>query len=77
MSKKQVSDIIRDKVVRGREHKDRKIVLTDEEACDIWSALVDVESDLYWLKHDTLEVLKEKLTRLERSLDLAKKKVKI
>ena len=72
---KQKSDIVRDKIIKARSKGERSIVLTDEEACEIWSSLLSVEVEVYNLKKNTMKSFQESYSKLEKYLKVAKKEI--
>lgn len=73
---KQKSDIVRDKIIKARESGKKTIILTDSEACDLWSTLVNVESDIKALELNINQVLEQSFRNLKRRLKVSKEQVK-
>lgn len=76
MAKKQISDIVRDKIIRARSKNKTPITLTDQEACEIWSALTSVEAEVHKLKSIEFKAMKERFARIEKELEVSKKRIK-
>ena len=73
---KQISDIVRDKIVRSRAKGKKSIVLTDHEACEIWSALSSVEADVYNFKYELTVLMKKRFGHIENSLNESKESLR-
>ncbi len=73
---KQISDIVRDKIVKSRAKGEKGIVLTDHEACEIWCALSSVEADVSNFKHALTVLMKKKFGHIESSLKKSKEELR-
>ncbi len=79
---KQISDILRDKVVKARaKHPEKsmdelEITLTDREACEIWSKLSDIEADVSKFENYLKKLIKEYFADLKRHLAASKKELR-
>lgn len=69
---KQISDVVRDKIIKARSQNKTKITLTDHEACDLWSALKSVESDVAMMKRNVEQALGDGFKDLDRHLKALK-----
>jgi hypothetical protein len=76
---REISDIVRDKIIEAREGgttiNGNSVILTDEEACDIWSALSTLEAEVHMIKNQEFRALKERLQRMQNALKAVKKKM--
>lgn len=61
---KELSDIVRDKIIKARKGRSDSLLskgihLTDEEASELWSRLSDVEAKVYFLRENFKKSIKE------------------
>jgi len=78
---KQISDIIRDKIVKARKGRSdasesKGIFLTDNEACNLWVRLTSVEAEISMLEDNIIGETKESSKRVKNALSAAKKEFK-
>lgn len=73
---KELSDIVRDKIVKSRAKGEEGIVLTDHEACEIWSALSSVEADVHNFKYELTVLMQKRFGHIENSLKKSKESLR-
>jgi len=77
---REKSDIVRDRIIEARDGGSgdigNKVILTDDEACDIWSALSRLETEVRMMKSQEFKALQDRFHRIQETLKAAKKKLK-
>ena len=77
---KRISDIVRDKMLKARGGRTdaslgNPVILTDSDACDLWSALSSIEAEVSMLKSVEFRALKERFSKIDKYLHVAKTKM--